>query len=131
MLTKLSHIGVAVDNIEAFVAQLAESFGVPVPGIVEHPERRIKMAVMTIGGVSFEILEESNPEGMLARFVNEKGPGLHHIGFVSSDIDTDMEVMIERNITFLSEAPVTGLRGKRIAFAAEDNQSGIQFELSE
>ena len=131
MLTELSHIGVAVDNIEAFVAQMAESFGVPVPGIVEHPERRIKIAVMTIGGVSFEILEESNPEGMLARYVSQHGPGLHHIGFLSSDLNTDMEVMKERNITFQSETPVTGLRGKRIAFASENNQSGIQFELSE
>jgi methylmalonyl-CoA/ethylmalonyl-CoA epimerase len=131
MLTELSHIGVAVDNIEDFVVQMAESFGVPVPEIMEHPERRIKIAVMTIGGVSFEILEESNPEGMLARFVSHHGPGLHHIGFLSSDLNTDMEVMKERNITFLSETPVTGLRGKRIAFAAENNQSGINFELSE
>ncbi|MDW7671978.1 MAG: VOC family protein [Bacillota bacterium] len=131
MLTELSHIGVAVDNIEDFVVQMAESFGVSVPAIVEHPERRIKLAVMTIGGVSFEILEESNPEGMLARYVSQHGPGLHHIGFLSSDLNTDMEVMKERNITFLSETPVTGLRGKRIAFAAENNQSGINFELSE
>ncbi|SMP53807.1 VOC family protein [Anoxynatronum buryatiense] len=131
MLTGLSHIGVAVDNIDDFVTQLAESFGVPVPEIANHPERRIKVAVMTIGGVTFEILEESNSEGMLARYVAQYGPGLHHIGFTSSQLDTDMEVMKERKITFLSQTPATGLRGKRIAFAAENNRSGIQFELSE
>jgi methylmalonyl-CoA/ethylmalonyl-CoA epimerase len=131
MLTELSHIGIAVDDIAAFTEQLAESFGVPVPEIAEHPERRIRIAVMTIGGVTFEILEESNPEGMLARYVQQNGPGLHHIGFMSSDLETDMEVMKERKITFLSETPVTGLRGKKIAFASENNQSGIQFELSE
>lgn len=131
MLTGLSHIGVAVDNIETFTAQLAETFGVPVPEIADHPERRIKIAVMTIGGVAFEILEERNPEGMLARFVSKNGPGLHHIGFASSRLDDDMKVMKERKVSFLSETPVTGLRGKRIAFAAENNRSGIQFELSE
>ncbi len=131
MIEELSHIGIAVKDIDQYVIKFASVFGLEPPEVKDFPERSMKMATISVGQVVFEILEDYSSEGFIARSVRKNGSGLHHIGLVSGDIEKDMEVMQARGVDFIGDKPAVGLRGKKIAFASEDNIAGFLFELSE
>ena len=131
MIEGLSHIGVVVKNIETALQDFCRALAMPMPEIRNVPERQMRFAVIDVGGVGIELLEDSSTSGKLARHVQEKGEGIHHLCFVSDNIEGDMEEMKQRGFEFVSAKPRLGLRGKKIAFSTDDALSGFPFELSE
>jgi methylmalonyl-CoA/ethylmalonyl-CoA epimerase len=127
----ISHIGIAVKDIESMVNTLAKALNIPVPAIKDSVENKIKVAMIELNGVGIEILEEYGETGMLADFVNKNGNGIHHLCFLTDSIESDMEELKETGFTFRQEKPILGVRGKLRAFTTDDALDGIPFELSE
>jgi methylmalonyl-CoA/ethylmalonyl-CoA epimerase len=131
MIKGIGHIGIAVKNIEETLTAISKALDLPIPLIRDIPEKKIKVAVLDIGGTGLEFIQDYSEEGDFAKFLKEKGNGIHHISFLTDQIETDIEVLKSRGIEMADQKPKMGVRGKRIAFIKPSALNGIPFELSE
>lgn len=131
MLKGVGHVGIAVKDIEKTLAALTELLGVPMPPIKDVPEKRARVALLELGPIGLELVQDDSDDGALAKFVREKGDGLHHICVLSDQIEADVEALRERGVEMAHTQPAIGLRGKKIAFAKPSAANGIVFEFSE
>ena len=131
MIHGIGHIGIAVKNIDQALEQLCKGLGMEKPVVKEVTERHMKVAVVKLGPVDLELLEETAPNGFLSGPVSEKGDFIHHVCLVSDDIDTDIQGLEEKGITMSQETARKGLRGKRVSFVASGLLGDVPVEISE
>ena len=131
MIKGVGHIGIAVQDIEEALTSLSKAFDLPMPPIRDISERKLKVCVLEIGGMGLEIIQDYSEDGVFAKFVKEKGNGIHHIALLTDRIEVDIEDVMGRGVEMADTKPKMGARGKRIAFTKPGSLSGIQFELSE
>ncbi len=131
MIIGIGHIGVGVKDIEKTARTLSEVLGVPMPEIKELPERHAKVALVDLGPISMELVQEDDENGLLGKFVKEKGEGIHHFCMNTDDIDGDIEALKAQGVEMFHDHPKMGLRGKRIAFINPKSLAGLWCELSE
>jgi methylmalonyl-CoA/ethylmalonyl-CoA epimerase len=131
MIKGIGHIGIAVKNIEEAITAVSKAFGLPIPPIKDIPEKKIKVALLDIGGTGLEFIQAYSEEGDFSKFIKEKGNAIHHICFLTDQIETEIEVLNSRGIEMADQKPRMGVRGKRIAFIKPSSLNGIPFELSE
>ena len=131
MIKGIGHIGIAVKNIEEAITAVSKAFDLSIPSIKDIPEKKIKVALLDIGGTGLEFIQAYSEEGDFAKFIKEKGNAIHHICFLTDQIETEIEVLNSRGIEMADQKPRMGVRGKRIAFIKPSSLNGIPFELSE
>ena len=131
MITGFGHIGIGVKDIEKSLEALCRVLEIPVPPIKELPELQSKVAMVELGGVGLEFIQDDSENGMLGRFTREKGNGIHHFCMLTDDIEGDIKWMLDRGVKMMHETPRIGLRDKKIAFISPDANEGIPIELSE
>jgi methylmalonyl-CoA/ethylmalonyl-CoA epimerase len=131
MITGIGHIGIAVKNIEETLSAVSKAFDLPVPLIKDAPEKNIKVAVLNVRGIGLEFIQDDSEEGDFAKFIREKGNAIHHICFLTDEIETEIEFLRSRGIEMADQKPKMGVRGKKIAFIKPSSLNGIPFELSE
>ncbi len=131
MIKGVGHIGIAVRDIEKSAAQAAKALGLPTPPITDNPARKMKVAVLELGAVALEFLEDYSQDGEFARFVRERGNAIHHFCLLTDDIEADLRALEQRGVEMAFREPKKGLRGKRIVFTKPSALLGIPFELSE
>ncbi len=115
MIKGIGHIALTVSHIEEVVAALCRAIGVPPPPIRDLPERKVKVALVGMGSLQLEILEDTSSDGFIARHTAAHG-------------NADLE---QKGIPLMDRRPRMGVRGKRIAFISPDLLKGIPIELSE
>ena len=91
----------------------------------------MKCAVVELGGISLEFIQDSNEDGILAEFIKEKGDAIHHFCLLTDDIEGDVEAFKNRGVEMMDQKQRIGLRGKKIAFTKPSALNGITIELSE
>jgi len=131
MLKGVGHIGIAVKNIEESVAAISKALDLPVPRIWDHPDKKMKVAVLDLKGIGLEFIEDYSEAGAFAAFVKERGNAIHHVCLLSDDMEADLEILEERGVELADRKPKMGLRGKRIAFTRPSVLDGIPLEFSE
>jgi methylmalonyl-CoA/ethylmalonyl-CoA epimerase len=131
MIRGIGHVGIAVKNIEEVIGAIAKALALPVPPIRNIPERKVKVAVLDVGGTGLEFIESYREDGVFSEFVKERGNALHHICFLTDQIEEEIEVLKERGVEMADQKPRMGTRGKRIAFNDPKALHGITFELSD
>ena len=131
MIKGIGHIGIAVKNIEEAITAVSKAFDLPIPSIKDIPEKKIKVALLDIGGTGLEFIQDYSEEGRFARFVKERGNAIHHFCLLTDQIEKDIEVLKGRGVEMADEKPKLGARGKRVAFTQPSVLDGIPFELSE
>ena len=131
MLKAVGHLGIVVKDINASVRALSKVTGIQSPAIKEFSDKKMKCAVVELGGIALEFIQDSSEDGMMARFIKEKGDGIHHFCLLTDDIEADVEALKQRGIEMLDQKPRIGLRGKKIAFTKPSALNGITIELSE
>jgi len=131
MIKGIGHIGIGVKDIERHLKALSEVFGVPIPPIKDIPERKARVALVEMGPISLEVIQDDNENGLLGSFVKKHGNGIHHYCLITDDIDADVAMLKDSGIKMLHEQPIVGLRDKRIAFISPESLDGIPVELSE
>ncbi len=131
MIKGIGHIGIGVEDIQAYLEALHRSFGVPIPSIKDIPERKSKVALVQMGPISLEVIQNDDENGLLGGFVKKHGNGIHHYCLITDDIDADIALLKSRGVKMMHEQSVVGLRDKRIAFISPDSLEGIPVELSE
>ena len=131
MIKGVGHLGIAVKNIEETLSAVAKAFDLPMPPIRDVTQKKMKVAYVDFNGIGLELLEDYSKDGHFAKFVKERGNGIHHFCLLTDDIEADIEVMKSRDVQMADQKPRVGLRGKKIAFAQSSVLDGIPFELSE
>ena len=129
-INHIDHIGIAVKNIEQSVAFFTSIFGVPKPTISEILDQQVKATLIEIGQTRIELLEATNDDSPVGRFISSKGEGLHHLALNVDSISDKLETLKELNIDLIDQSPREGLSGT-IAFIHPNSVFGVLTELVE
>jgi len=116
MIVKIDHIGIAVKSMEATTKMYSDMLGLEVEEIETMEEQKARLAMIPVGNSKIELIESSDPEGALAKYIEKKGEGIHHLALEVSDIQGMLKVLKEKGVPLLDTEPRTGFGGSRIAF---------------
>ena len=116
MITKVNHIGIAVNNIEESLKLYTEVLGLKLKNIEVSTEQKLKTALIPIGDSMIELLESTDPEGTIAKFIEKRGEGLHHIALEVDNIRESLKAMEEKAIPLIDKEPRKGVENTDIAF---------------
>ena len=127
---RIDHVGVAVSSIEKALEVyralgLSESRGQEVAG------QKVRVAFLPVGESRIELLEPTEPDSAVGRFLARRGPGLHHVCFAVPDVAAAIEDLARRGFRLIDSTPVPGADGKRVAFLHPEAGHGVLIELSE
>ncbi len=131
MIKGIGHIGFAVRDLDEVLQAITKTLNLPMPPILEKKEWNMRAAVVQVGEIGIEILEDYGGQGMMAQFVKAKGNGLHHICLITDDIEEEIDTLKARGVEMMDEKPRIGIRGKKIAFTKPSALGGVPLELSE
>jgi methylmalonyl-CoA/ethylmalonyl-CoA epimerase len=128
---RIDHIGVAVDDLDAAVALYRDRLGMH----EEHRERvedfGVEAVLLEIGDGHVELLFPLDADTGVGRFLESRGPGLHHVAYLTDDIDSALEFMRAAGFELIDERPRTGIRSSRVAFVHPRSTGGVLTELVE
>jgi methylmalonyl-CoA/ethylmalonyl-CoA epimerase len=129
-MTVLDHIGIAVDSIEDQLG-LYEAFGLAAEGFEEVAEQGVRVAFLPVGDSRLELLESTGPSSPIARHLERRGPGLHHICLRVDDIREAMDALRANGYRLLSEEPQPGAHDCLVCFVHPKSSGGVLLELSQ
>jgi len=128
MIKKVHHIGIAVNNLKESAAIFERLLGIKAH-IEGAPCQRVTEAIFQVGeGVEIDLLEPTGPESTVAKFLEKRGEGLHHIALEVDDIDADLKEMEGKGVRLIDKEGREGVAGK-IAFLHPKSASGVLIEL--
>jgi methylmalonyl-CoA epimerase len=116
MIKKVNHIGIAVNNIDDALKLYTEVLGLKVSGIEVVADQKARTAIIPLGDTKIELIESTAPDGAIARHIEKRGEGLHHVALEVSDIEGTLEDLKKNGIPLIDEQPRTGVENTRIAF---------------
>jgi methylmalonyl-CoA/ethylmalonyl-CoA epimerase len=128
-MDKIEHIGIAVKDLEISNTLFASLFGVAHYKIEEVISEGVKTSFFKAGPNKIELLEATNPESPIAKFIEKKGEGVHHIAFAVSDIISEIARLKKEGFVILNETPKKGADNKLVAFIHPKSSNGVLIEL--
>ena len=131
MITALDHIAIAVPDLEAAIARFMSDFGLSFDGTEDVEAAQTKTAFFSLPPTHIELVHPLNGGGPIAKYLEKRGGGIHHLCFRSDDIDADVERLRAKGYQFLSEAPSPGAHGARVIFIHPKSCDGVLIELSQ
>jgi len=131
LFKKIDHIGVAVNNLEESLHIFKDVLGMKCSGEEEVKEQNVKVAFLPVGESEIELLESTSPDGNIAKYIEKKGEGIHHIAFEVEDLDVMLKNLQEKGARLIDKEPRYGAGGARIAFLHPKSTNGILVELCE
>jgi len=131
MLTGLDHIGIAVNKIEEALDVFQKILSLRVEKVMSLEERKLKIAFLHVDETKIELLEPMDKEGTVAKFIEKRGEGIHHIAFTVTNIETMLSKLKEKGVELIDEKPRIGAEGGKIAFLHPKSTKGVLIELCE
>jgi methylmalonyl-CoA/ethylmalonyl-CoA epimerase len=128
-MNKIEHIGIAVVNLEESSIIYEKLFGAPAYKHEEVASEGVKTAFFISGPNKIELLEATNPESPIAKFIAKRGEGIHHIAFDVEDIVLEIERLKNEGFIVLNEIPKKGADNKLVAFLHPKSTNGVLIEL--
>jgi LAO/AO transport system kinase len=128
-LESIDHLGIAVEDLAAGIAAW-ESLGLTIEGTEVVAEQKVRVAMFPCGESRIELLESTDPNGPVGKFITKRGPGIHHVAFAVQDIDRVLGELRTRGVRLIDETPRIGAGGARIAFI-HPSATGVLVELCE
>ncbi len=127
----IEHIGIAVKNLEESIKYYEEVLGLKCYNIEEVKDQKVKTAFFKVGEVKIELLESTDPEGPIGKYVEKRGEGIHHIAFAVENIEEKLKKAEEKGVRLIDTAPRKGAEGLDIAFLHPKSTFGVLTELCE
>ena len=131
MLKEIDHIAVAVHSMDEALATFRELYGVEPERTEQIASDKITEAMLRIGDTYLQLLEPTDPESTVAKFLEKRGPGLHHIAIAVDDLEAALAHLKSKGAELLDETPRIGGGGHRVAFVHPKTTHGILIELIE
>lgn len=129
MINKIDHLGIAVHSIERARKFYEDVLGLTCERIEEVAAQKVRTAFFPVGDTHIELIEPTDPSSPVARFLEKSGEGVHHIGYLSDNLEQELEAARGRGCRLINETPVPGAGNKRIAFLHPKSTHGVLTEI--
>ena len=130
-LSHIEHIGIAVSSLAETIPFYEEVLGLKCYAIEEGKDQKVKTAFFQVGDTKIELLESTDPEGPIGKFIEKRGQGIHHIAFAVKDIESALKEAGEKGVRLIDDQPRRGAEGLDIAFLHPKSTFGVLTELCE
>jgi methylmalonyl-CoA/ethylmalonyl-CoA epimerase len=130
-LSHIEHIGIAVSNLEESIKYYENVLGLTCYAIEEVKDQRVKTAFFKVGQTKIELLESTDPEGPIGKFIEKRGQGVHHLAFAVKDIQGALQELDQKGVALIDKAPRRGAEGLDIAFLHPKSTHGVLMEICE
>ncbi|WML53976.1 methylmalonyl-CoA epimerase [Neobacillus sp. PS3-12] len=131
MIKKVDHIGIAVKSLDQTLPFYTEELKLPLLGIEEVESEKVKVAFLEAGETHIELLEPTSPESAIAKYIEKRGEGIHHIALGVDSIQGRLNELKEKGIRLIQEEAKIGAGGSKVAFLHPKSASGVLYELCE
>ena len=128
---KIAHIGIAVESIEQWIGFYRDVLGLDYGGSEEVPEQKVRVAFLTIGESKIELLEPTSDDSPIAKFLEKRGSGIHHVAIQVDDIEAALARHQEAGARLIDSTPRVGAHNMKIAFIHPKASGGVLLELCE
>ncbi|NLY32599.1 MAG: methylmalonyl-CoA epimerase [Firmicutes bacterium] len=129
MFKKIDHLGIAVDDLAAAVELFRDTLGLEYAGEETVADQKVRTAFFPLGESSVELLEATDPDSPIAKYIEKKGPGIHHIALRVDDVAKAIEVLLGKGVRMIDTVPRVGAHGAKIAFIHPKSTPGILVEI--
>ena len=129
MIKNINHIAIIVPDLEGAVAFWEGALGLKLERTESVPEEGVDVAFLPIGGSNVELLKPTVADTGVARFLEKRGPGIHHLCFEVDDIEATLAQLRDRNVQLINEQPQEGHGGRKYAFVHPKSTGGVLVEL--
>ena len=129
--THIEHIGIAVESLEQAIPFYETAFGLKCYSIDEVKDQKVRTAFFRVGQIKIELLESTDPEGPIGKFLEKKGQGLHHIAFAVEGLQERLNELDQKDVKLIDTTPRKGAEGLNIAFLHPKSTFGVLTELCE
>lgn len=129
MIKSINHIGIAVKDLEVSLDTFTKLFCITEVHTETVEAQKVKVASFKVGEVILELTQPTDETSPIAKFIEKKGEGIHHIAFESDNVNNELKRLSELNFTLINEKAVSGAHGKQIAFLHPKSTNGVLTEL--
>ena len=129
--THIEHIGIAVKNLNESIAWYEKVLGLKCYAIEEVPEQKVKTAFFKVGQTKIELLESTDPEGPIGKFIANRGEGVHHMAFAVENLEACLQEAESKGVRLIDQQPRKGAEGLHIAFLHPKSTGGVLVEFCE
>lgn len=128
-ISHIEHIGIAVDNLDEAIGYYENMLGLKCYAVEEVKDQKVKTAFFQVGDTKIELLESTDPEGPIGKFIEKKGPGVHHIAFAVDDVNKSLSEAESNGIRLIDKQKRKGAEGLNIGFLHPKSTLGVLTEL--
>ncbi len=129
MLTRVDHVGVAVEDLDRALATYEADLALTLVHRETVAEQGVEAVLLDVGDSHVELLRPLGPETPVGRFLARQGPGLHHVAYGTEDIEAELARLAGAGVRLLDSRPRTGIRGSRVAFLHPRSTGGVLTEI--
>lgn len=129
--THIEHLGIAVNSLEESIPFFENILGLTCYSVEEVIEQKVKTAFFMVGQTKIELLESTDPEGPIGKFLETKGQGVHHVAFAVEGLQETLELVASKGVRLIDKTPRKGAEGLNIAFLHPKSTCGVLMELCE
>ena len=130
-LSHIEHIGIAVSNLEDAIKFYENTLGLKCYAIEEVKDQKVKTAFFKIGQTKIELLESTSDDGPIAKFIEKRGQGIHHMAFATDGIEHSLKDAEDKGVRLIDKVPRKGAEGLDIAFLHPKSTFGVLTEICE
>lgn len=116
MITKINHIGIAVNSVEDTVKLYTDVLGLKLKTVITVEDQKVRTAIIPVGESKIELVESTDPEGPIAKYVQKRGEGIHHLALEVSNIQEALKILEKKGIPLIDKKPRMGVEDTNIAF---------------
>ena len=130
-ISHIEHIGIAVKSLETAIPYWENVLGLKCYNIEEVKDQKVKTAFFKVGQTKIELLESTDPEGSIGKFIEKRGEGVHHVAFAVENIEGALAEAESKDVKLIDKTPRKGAEGLTIAFLHPKSTMGVLTELCE
>lgn len=131
LIKKIDHIGIAVRSLDEALPFYTDILKLPLLGVEEVESEKLKVAFLKAGETKLELLEPTNEDSAVAKFIEKRGEGLHHVALGVDSIQDRINEIKEKGIRMIQDVPKTGAGGAKVAFMHPKSTGSVLYELCE
>jgi methylmalonyl-CoA/ethylmalonyl-CoA epimerase len=128
-ISHIEHIGIAVDNLDEAIGYYENMLGLKCYAVEEVKDQKVKTAFFQVGDTKIELLESTDPEGPIGKFIEKKGPGVHHLAFAVDNVNDALTTVENRGVRLIDKEKRKGAEGLNIGFLHPKSTLGVLTEF--
>lgn len=128
-ISHIEHIGIAVEKLDEAIAYYQDVLGLTCYAIEEVADQKVRTAFFLVGDTKIELLESTDPEGPIGKFIEKKGPGVHHLAFAVDDVNTALKTVESKGVRLIDQEKRKGAEGLNIGFLHPKSTLGVLTEF--